>query len=71
MVVALLTTKDVAGFTPKATAVAPVKLVPLTVTDVPPALGPVLGLTAVTVATGDPPTVTDITLEWVPSPELL
>ncbi len=32
MVVALLTVNDVAGFAPKATAVAPVKLVPLTVT---------------------------------------
>ena len=34
---------------PKWTAVAPVKLVPLTVTEVPPAAGPFVGLTAVTV----------------------
>ncbi len=31
---------------PKWTAVAPVKLVPLTVTEVPPAAGPLEGLTA-------------------------
>jgi hypothetical protein len=35
MVVALLTVKFVAGFVPKATAVAPVKLEPLSVTEVP------------------------------------
>ena len=34
---------------PKSTAVAPVKLVPLTVTEVPPAVGPLEGLTPVTV----------------------
>ena len=34
---------------PKSTAVAPVKLVPLTVTEVPPAVGPLFGLTPVTV----------------------
>ncbi len=34
---------------PKSTAVAPVKLVPLTVTEVPPAVGPLVGLTTVTV----------------------
>ena len=34
---------------PKSTAVAPVKLVPLTVTEVPPAAGPFEGLTPVTV----------------------
>src|SRR5579872_1856835 len=52
MVVALLTVKVVAAVAPKCTAVAPVRFVPVTVTDVPPALGPVVGLTAVTVGGG-------------------
>ncbi len=52
MEVALLTVKDVAGFAPKSTADAPVRLVPLTVTGVPPVLGPVLGFTPVTVGDG-------------------
>ena len=53
MDVALLTVKVVAGLPePKLTAVAPVKLVPVTVTVVPPAVGPVPGLTAVTVGGG-------------------
>ena len=34
---------------PKSTAVAPVKLVPVTVTEVPPPAGPFGGLTPVTV----------------------
>ena len=55
MVVALLTMKDVAGFTPKATAVAPVKLVPLTVTAVPPDAPPVFGARPATVGAGVPP----------------
>ena len=38
-----------AGVVPKSTAVAPVKLVPVTVTEVPPAAGPLEGLTPVTV----------------------
>ena len=37
---------------PKLTAVAPVKPVPVTVTDVPPVLGPEVGLTPVTVGAG-------------------
>ena len=49
MEVVLLTVKVVAAVAPKATAVAPVKLVPVTVTEVPPATGPEVGLTAVTV----------------------
>ena len=40
---------------PKWTAVAPVKLVPVTVTEVPPAVGPLEGLTPVTVGPGEPP----------------
>jgi hypothetical protein len=47
----LLTVK-VATELPKSTAVAPVKLVPVTVTEVPPVLCPELGLTAVTVGGG-------------------
>ena len=37
------------------TAVAPVKPVPVTVTEVPPAVGPLVGLTPVTVGAGVPP----------------
>jgi hypothetical protein len=50
--VAELTTRPVPGVAPKLTAVAPVKLVPVTVTVVPPAIGPAEGLTLVTVAFG-------------------
>jgi hypothetical protein len=49
MEVAELTVKPVAATVPNLTAVAPVKPVPVTVTDVPPAAGPELGLIAVTV----------------------
>ena len=49
IVVLLLMMNDVAAVAPKATAVAPVKLVPVIVTDVPPPIGPEMGLTAVTV----------------------
>ena len=47
--VALFTVKLVAGVEPKSTAVAPVKFVPVMVTVVPPAAGPLVGLKAVTV----------------------
>ena len=48
--VALVTSIEVPGFdAPKSTAVAPVKPVPVTVTVLVPAAGPLLGLTAVTV----------------------
>ena len=51
--VADMTVKSVAGLAPKYTAVAPVKLVPVTVTPVPPAAGPKAGLLiAVTVGAG-------------------
>ena len=43
--------KVVAAVAPNLTPVAPVKLVPVIVTEVPPAVGPELGLTAVTVGT--------------------
>ncbi len=43
----------VAAVAPNLTAVAPVKLVPVIVTLVPPAAGPEDGLTAVTVGRGD------------------
>ena len=50
--VALLTMTPVAAVAPKSTAVAPLRLVPVTVTEVPPAWGPLFGLTAVTVGAG-------------------
>src|SRR5258708_37061249 len=47
--VALSTVKEAAALLPKLTAVAPEKLVPVMVTLVPPDVGPVFGLTLVTV----------------------
>jgi hypothetical protein len=47
-----LTVKLVALVAPNLTAVAPVKPLPLTVTVVPPACGPALGLTPLTVGGG-------------------
>ena len=52
MDVALFTTRPVPAVAPKSTTVAPVKLVPVTVTEVPPASGPELGATPVTVTGG-------------------
>jgi len=49
MDVAETTTTFVAELAPNFTAVAPVKLVPVIVTDVPPAAGPLVGLNDVTV----------------------
>ena len=49
IVVSLTTVTPVAAVVPKSTAVAPVKLVPVIVTDVPPAAGPLVGLRPVTV----------------------
>ena len=46
--VAELTVKELAAVDPNATAVAPVRLVPLIVTTVPPVTGPAAGATAVT-----------------------
>ena len=51
MDVAETTTTFVAELAPNFTAVAPVKLVPVIVTDVPPAAGPLVGLNDVTVGT--------------------
>jgi hypothetical protein len=50
--VALLTVNELAAAAPNLTAVAPVKLVPVTVTLVPPPVGPTLGDTEVTVGAG-------------------
>jgi preprotein translocase subunit SecG len=50
--VALFTVKLAAAVLPKLTAVAPVKLVPVIVTDVPPEVGPLPGLIAVTAGAG-------------------
>ena len=47
--VAELTVKPVAAVAPKVTAVVPLKLVPVMVTLVPPLVGPLVGLKAVTV----------------------
>ena len=47
--VALLTVKPAAAVAPKVTAVAPLRLVPVMTTDVPPDVGPAVGETAVTV----------------------
>ncbi len=47
--VALLTVKPVAAVAPKVTAVAPPRLVPVRVTVVPPACGPLVGEMDVTV----------------------
>ena len=49
MVVALTTTLFVAAVPPKVTFVAPVKFVPVSVTIVPPAVGPLFGLRLVSV----------------------
>lgn len=50
--VALFTVKLVAGVDPKATAVAPVKLVPVIATETPPAVVDDAGLRPVTVGAG-------------------
>jgi hypothetical protein len=52
MLVGPLTVKDVAAVVPKLTAVAPVKLVPVIVTLVPPRVDPDVGFSAVTVGGG-------------------
>ena len=51
--VALFTVKVVAADAPKVTAVAPVKLAPVIVIDVPPADGPLVGDRLLTVGAGD------------------
>jgi len=48
IVVELTTVKPVAAVLPKDTDVAPVRFVPVTVTNVPPAVGPELGEIPVT-----------------------
>ena len=52
MVVAFTIVKLVAATPPKVTLVAPVNVVPVMVTLVPPAMGPEFGLTEVTVGPG-------------------
>ncbi len=44
--------KEAAAVVPNVTAVAPVKLLPAMVTAVPPVVGPLEGVTAVTVGDG-------------------
>ena len=53
IVVSLTTVTSVAGVVPKSTAVAPVKPVPVIVTNVPPAGGPMVGLMPETVGARD------------------
>jgi hypothetical protein len=53
--VAEFTVKVEAAVVPNFTVLAPVKLVPVMVTEVPPAVDPVLGLTLVTVGAGGAP----------------
>ena len=48
----LTTVTSVAAFVPKSTAVAPVRLLPSMVTDVPPLTGPEVGATELIVGTG-------------------
>ena len=52
--VAELTVNDVAAVLPKFTVVAPVKSVPVSVTLVPPTVGPLVGEMPVTVGAGGP-----------------
>lgn len=52
MVVALTTVTPEAGVPPNVTAVAPVRLVPVMVTLVPPSVEPLTGLIDVTVGAG-------------------
>ena len=52
MVVGLTTVKLVAGTPPNVTAVAPVRLVPVIVTRVPPRVVPLVGPSDVTVGAG-------------------
>lgn len=58
IVVAEVTVKDDALTLPKCTAVAPVKPVPEIVTEVPPVVGPLFGVTPVTVGFVPPPDAT-------------
>src|SRR5437870_1636318 len=55
IVVKLTTTTPVAGSPPKDTVAGATKFVPLIVTAVPPVVGPVFGVTLVTVGRKQPP----------------
>ncbi len=55
ILVKLVTVNDVAGVVPNLTAEAPIRLVPVMVTLVPPVVGPVVGVSWV--ITGDPSNV--------------
>ena len=61
-----VTLNDVAATEPNLTAVAPVKLVPVTVSEVPPAVEPEDGLTFVTVGAGVPPVAAAISTATPP-----
>jgi len=64
MVVELLMMYESVSADPKATAVAPVRFVPVMVTDVPPPLGPEFGLTEVTLGGGTPAEVAVMKTFW-------
>ena len=55
-VLSFTTTTLVAAFAPNVTLVAPVKPLPLIVTDVPPVVGPSVGTTLVTTGGAGPTT---------------
>jgi len=60
------TVKLVAAVPPKLTDVVPERLVPVTVTDVPPAVGPLVGAIPVTVGPGGASTVVVVLAELLP-----
>src|SRR5579864_5721700 len=62
-----LTMTPVPGLAPKSTAVAPARLVPVTVTELPPAVVPVCGATPVTVGTPKYVNVSAAVVGLVPS----
>jgi hypothetical protein len=73
MVVAFTTAMPVAATPPIVTAVAPVKFVPLMLTGVPPAVGPLVGEMPVTAGAATTITLPDkVKVELtVPPPQLL
>ena len=67
-----LTVKAVAFVAPKRTAAAPVRLVPVMETEVPPAVDPLAGLTAETVGCVPPQkTTTGMEAAWALAPPAL
>jgi hypothetical protein len=69
-VVAELTLNEAAALDPKSTAVAPVKFVPVMVTEVPPAVEPEDGLTFVTVGGAGGVTPVPATISTATPPDI-